>query len=108
MVFMALGMSSMQVDARERGFSYSYDAPLDMRMDTRQQFDAADLVNEWPESRIAQALRPFGEEPYPGGVAPRPVRPRPLATSSLRIAHSIAGSPAASRSRGGPPARSCA
>src|SRR4029079_14848140 len=68
-VYVDLGMSSMQVDARERGFSYSYDAPLDMRMDTRQKFTAADLVNEWPESRIAQVLRRFGEERHAGGIA---------------------------------------
>jgi len=47
----------------------SYDAPLDMRMDHAQSFDAADLVNEWPESRIAQVLRRFGEERYAGGIA---------------------------------------
>ncbi len=78
MVYMDLGMSSMQVDAWERGFSYSYDAPLDMRMDTRQEFDAADLVNEWPEARIAQVLRRFGEERYAGGIAREIVRRRPL------------------------------
>ncbi len=78
MVYMDLGMSSMQVDAWERGFSYSYDAPLDMRMDTRQELSAADLVNEWPESRIAQALRRFGEERYAGGIAREIVRRRPL------------------------------
>jgi 16S rRNA (cytosine1402-N4)-methyltransferase len=55
MIYVDLGMSSMQVDAWERGFSYSYDAPLDMRMDTRQSFTAADLLNEWPEARISQA-----------------------------------------------------
>jgi hypothetical protein len=82
MVFMDLGMSSMQVDARERGFSYSYDAPLDMRMDTRQEFSAADLVNEWPESRIAQALRRFGEERYAGGIAREIGRRRPLRTTA--------------------------
>ena len=75
MVYMDLGMSSMQVDARERGFSYSYEAPLDMRMDTRQQLTAADLLNEWPESRIAQVLRRFGEERYAGGIAREIVRP---------------------------------
>src|SRR5215217_5417199 len=73
-----LGMSSMQVDAWERGFSYSYDAPLDMRMDSRQQFSAADLVNEWPESRIAQILRRFGEERFAGGIAREIVKRRPL------------------------------
>ena len=79
MVYMDLGMSSMQVDAWERGFSYSYDAPLDMRMDPRQSFDAADLVNEWPESRIAQVLRRFGEERYAGGIAQEIVAPPPAA-----------------------------
>ena len=68
----------MQVDAWERGFSYSYDAPLDMRMDTRQEFSAADLLNEWPESRIAQVLRRFGEERYAGGIAREIIRRRPL------------------------------
>jgi 16S rRNA (cytosine1402-N4)-methyltransferase len=82
MVYMDLGMSSMQVDARERGFSYSYDAPLDMRMDTRQEFTAADLLNEWPEARIAQVLRRFGEERHAGGVAREIVRRRPLKTTS--------------------------
>ncbi|HEX7293366.1 MAG TPA: 16S rRNA (cytosine(1402)-N(4))-methyltransferase, partial [Solirubrobacterales bacterium] len=86
MVYMDLGMSSMQVDAWERGFSYSYDAPLDMRMDTRQQLSAADLLNEWPESRIAQALRRFGEERYAGGIAREIVRRRPLQTTSDLVA----------------------
>src|SRR5258708_21101993 len=105
MVFMALGMSSMQVDARERGFSYSYDAPLDMRMDTRQEFSAADLVNEWPESRIAQALRRFGEERYAGGIAREIVRRRPLATTSELVAAIKAGMPTAARFGGGHPAK---
>src|SRR6201986_1521496 len=74
MVYMDLGMSSMQVDAWERGFSYSYDAPLDMRMDPRQGFTAADLVNEWPESRIAQVLRRFGEERYASQIGRAIVR----------------------------------
>jgi len=84
MIYMDLGMSSMQVDAWERGFSYSYDAPLDMRMDTRQEFTAADLVNEWPESRIAQVLSRFGEERYCGGIAREIVRRRPLAPTTPR------------------------
>src|SRR5258707_4069061 len=104
MVFMDLGMSSMQVDAWERGFAYAYDAPLDMRMDTRQQFDAADLVNEWPESRIAQALRRFGEERYAGGIAREIVRRRPLATTSELVAAIKAGMPTAAPFRGGRPA----
>ena len=105
MVYMDLGMSSMQVDARERGFSYSYDAPLDMRMDTRQEFSAADLVNEWPESRIAQTLRRFGEERYAGGIAREIVRRRPLRTTSDLVDAAKAGMPASARFGGGHPAK---
>jgi 16S rRNA (cytosine1402-N4)-methyltransferase len=105
MVYMDLGMSSMQVDAWERGFSYSYDAPLDMRMDTRQELTAADLVNEWPESRIAQALRRFGEERYAGGIAREIVRRRPLRTTSELVAAVKAGMPASARFGGGHPAK---
>jgi 16S rRNA (cytosine1402-N4)-methyltransferase len=105
MVYMDLGMSSMQVDAWERGFSYSYDAPLDMRMDSRQQFSAADLLNEWPESRIAQALRRFGEERYAGGIAREIVRRRPLRTTAELVDAAKAGMPASARFGGGHPAK---
>jgi 16S rRNA (cytosine1402-N4)-methyltransferase len=105
MVYMDLGMSSMQVDARERGFSYSYDAPLDMRMDTRQELSAADLLNEWPESRIAQMLRRFGEERYAGGIAREIVRRRPLRSTSELVAAVKAGIPPSARFGGGHPAK---
>jgi 16S rRNA (cytosine1402-N4)-methyltransferase len=105
MVYMDLGMSSMQVDAWERGFSYSYDAPLDMRMDTRQQLSAADIVNEWPESRLAQALRRFGEERYAGGIAREIARRRPLSTTSELVDAIKAGMPASARFGGGHPAK---
>lgn len=105
MIYMDLGMSSMQVDAWERGFSYSYDAPLDMRMDTRQDFDAANLLNEWPESRIVQVLRRFGEERYAGGIAREIVRRRPLSTTSELVAAIKAGMPAAARFGSGHPAK---
>jgi 16S rRNA (cytosine1402-N4)-methyltransferase len=105
MVYMDLGMSSMQVDAGERGFSYSYEAPLDMRMDTRQELSAADLLNEWPESRIAQALRRFGEERYAGGIAREIVRRRPLRTTSDLVSAVKAGVPGSARFGGGHPAK---
>jgi len=105
MIYMDLGMSSMQVDSWERGFSYAYDAPLDMRMDTRQSFDAATLLNEWPEARISQVLRRFGEERYAGGIAREIVRRRPLKTTSELVAAIKAGMPTAARFGGGHPAK---
>jgi 16S rRNA (cytosine1402-N4)-methyltransferase len=105
MIYVDLGISSMQVDARERGFSYSYDAPLDMRMDTRQEFDAADLLNEWPESRIAGVLRRFGEERFAGGIAREIVRRRPLRTTADLVEAVKAGIPASARFGGGHPAK---
>jgi 16S rRNA (cytosine1402-N4)-methyltransferase len=105
MVYMDLGISSMQVDTAARGFSYSYEAPLDMRMDTRQGFSAADLVNEWPESRIAQVLRRFGEERHAGGIAREIVRRRPLETTADLVAAIKAGMPASARFGGGHPAK---
>jgi 16S rRNA (cytosine1402-N4)-methyltransferase len=105
MIYMDLGMSSMQVDAWERGFSYAYDAPLDMRMDTRQKFTAADLLNEWPETRIVQVLRRFGEERYAGGIAREIVRRRPLSTTSELVEAIKAGMPTAARFGGGHPAK---
>ena len=105
MVYMDLGMSSMQVDARERGFSYSYDAPLDMRMDTGQEFSAAELVNEWPEARIAKVLRRFGEERHAGGIAREIGRRRPLATTGELVEAIKAGMPASARFGAGHPAK---
>jgi 16S rRNA (cytosine1402-N4)-methyltransferase len=63
-VYLDLGMSSMQVDTWARGFSYAYDAPLDMRMDPDQQLTAEEIVNTWEERRLARLLREYGEERY--------------------------------------------
>jgi 16S rRNA (cytosine1402-N4)-methyltransferase len=63
-ILLDLGVSSMQLDRPERGFSYSVDAPLDMRMDTSQDLTAADLVNEWPEAELVKIFRRYGEERY--------------------------------------------
>ena len=69
LIYLDLGMSSMQVDTWERGFSYAYDAPLDMRMDPAQALTAAEVVNTWDERRLARLLREYGEERYASQIA---------------------------------------
>ena len=64
LIYLDLGMSSMQVDTWARGFSYAYDAPLDMRMDPAQELTAEEIVNTWEERRLARLLREYGEERY--------------------------------------------
>jgi 16S rRNA (cytosine1402-N4)-methyltransferase len=75
-VLMDLGISSMQVDRPERGFSYAADAPLDMRMDPSADLTATEIVNEWDEREIAQLLREFGEERFSRQIARAIVRRR--------------------------------
>ncbi|HEV3127557.1 MAG TPA: 16S rRNA (cytosine(1402)-N(4))-methyltransferase RsmH [Solirubrobacteraceae bacterium] len=74
--YLDLGMSSMQVDTWPRGFSYAYDAPLDMRMDPDQELTAAEVVNTWDERRLARVLREYGEERYATQIARAIVRER--------------------------------
>jgi len=76
LLYLDLGMSSMQVDTWERGFSYAYDAPLDMRMDPEQELTAGELVNTWDERRLARLLREYGEERYATQIARTIVRTR--------------------------------
>ena len=76
LVYMDLGLSSLQVDARERGFSYACDAPLDMRMDPAQDLDARTVVNDWPEERLVAIMREYGEERYARQIAGEIVRRR--------------------------------
>jgi 16S rRNA (cytosine1402-N4)-methyltransferase len=104
-LYMDLGMSSLQVDAPERGFSYSHEAPLDMRMDPRQELTAAEILNTWPEARIGQILRTLAEERYAGGIAREIVRRRPLETTVDLVDAIKAGMPAAARFGSGHPAR---
>ncbi len=80
-VLLDLGVSSMQIDVPERGFSYAVDAPLDMRMDPSTEPGAADLVNEAPERELTDIFRRFGEERYARQIARAVVRRRPLATT---------------------------
>ena len=75
-VYLDLGMSSMQVDTCTRGFSYAYDAPLDMRMDPDQELSAREIVNEWEERRLARLLREYGDERYSHQIARAIVRAR--------------------------------
>jgi 16S rRNA (cytosine1402-N4)-methyltransferase len=106
-VYMDLGVSSMQIEAAERGFSYSYDAPLDMRMDPGQALSALEVVNEWPADRLAATLRELGEERHARAIAAEIVRRRPLArTGELAEAIRAAIPPAARFARGHPAKRS--
>jgi 16S rRNA (cytosine1402-N4)-methyltransferase len=105
-----LGVSSMQVDTRERGFSYSYDAPLDMRMDPEQELDARAVVNDWDERRLAQTFRRYGEDPNARRIAREIVRRRaktPIETTGELVAVIEAALPAAVRRSfgGGHPAK---
>src|SRR6266542_6355180 len=68
-ILLDLGVSSMQIDRPERGFSYAVDAPLDMRMDPTADLSAADLVNEEPERELATIFRRYGEERYAKQIA---------------------------------------
>ncbi len=108
MAYFDLGMSSMQVDTRERGFSYSYEAPLDMRMDPAQELSAREIVAEWDERRIAHVLRDFGEERHAGAIARAIVRRRARAPieTTLELVDTINDAlPAPARFAGGHPAK---
>jgi 16S rRNA (cytosine1402-N4)-methyltransferase len=108
MVYIDLGISSMQVDTWERGFSYSYDAPLDMRMDSEQELDARTVVNTWDERRIAQLLREYGDERYAGNIARAIVRvraEREIGTTSELVDVISNAIPARARFGGGHPAK---
>lgn len=108
LVYVDLGISSMQVDTWERGFSYSYDAPLDMRMDPEQELDAREVVNAWPERRLSQLLREYGDERYATQIARGIVRARerqPLDTTSELVDVISSSIPARARFAGGHPAK---
>ncbi|MBE9030541.1 16S rRNA (cytosine(1402)-N(4))-methyltransferase RsmH [filamentous cyanobacterium LEGE 11480] len=76
-----LGVSSAQLDIAERGFSFRNEAPLDMRMDQRQDLTAADIVNRWKEKALADAIYTYGEERLSRRIAQRIVTSRPLTTT---------------------------
>ena len=107
-VLFDLGVSSMQLDLRDRGFSYAQDAPLDMRMDESSGRTAADVVNTYPVGQLTAILARYGEERFARRIAQRIVaeRAREPFTSTERLAELVRSAiPAATRRTGGHPAK---
>ena len=77
-ILLDLGVSSYQLDTAERGFSYREDAPLDMRMDRRQTQTARDIVNDYPEMRLYQIIRDYGEDKFAKNIAKHIVAARQI------------------------------
>jgi 16S rRNA (cytosine1402-N4)-methyltransferase len=103
-----LGVSSMQLDVRERGFAYAEDAPLDMRMDDTTGPTAADVLNSYPAVELARILRSYGEERFARQIARAIVRERESApfTGSARLVQLLRETiPAPARRTGGHPAK---
>jgi 16S rRNA (cytosine1402-N4)-methyltransferase len=103
-----LGVSSLQLDVRERGFAYAYDAPLDMRMDQSAPLSAREVVNTYPVQELARILREYGEERFAGRVAAAIVaaREKEPFSSTAPLSELVRESiPAATRRTGGHPAK---
>ncbi len=108
LVFLDLGVTSMQLDALARGFSYVYDAPLDMRMDTRAPLDARAVVNTWEERQLAQIFKGYGEERYARQIARAVARRRrtaPIETTHELVDVVQSAIPAPARFGAGHPAK---
>ncbi len=108
LVYLDLGMSSMQLDTFERGFSYAYDAPLDMRMDPDQSLTAREILATWDERRLARAFRQYGEERFAGPIARAIVgaRGRAEIATTAELVEIVTGAiPAPARFGGGHPAK---
>ncbi|MEX2251224.1 MAG: 16S rRNA (cytosine(1402)-N(4))-methyltransferase RsmH [Acidimicrobiia bacterium] len=103
-VLFDFGVSSHQLDEAIRGFSYRNDGPLDMRMGPDAEHDAAEIVNEWPEDRLTDVIRRFGEEPLARRIARAIVAARPIESTS-QLSTVIAEALPAARRRVGHPAR---
>src|SRR5215207_7761270 len=107
-VFFDLGVSSMQLDVRERGFAYAEDAPLDMRMDSTTGQTAADVLNTYSAAELTRVLRDYGEERFARKIAAAIVRQReqaPFTTSARLVELLYAEIPAPARRTGGHPAK---
>jgi len=107
-VLFDLGVSSMQLDVRERGFAYAEDAPLDMRMDDSTGQTAADVLNTYPAAELTRILREYGEEKFARRIADAVVRERekePFTRSGRLVELLYAAIPAPARRTGGHPAK---
>ncbi|WUA08848.1 16S rRNA (cytosine(1402)-N(4))-methyltransferase RsmH [Nocardia sp. NBC_01377] len=107
-ILMDLGVSSMQLDEADRGFAYSVDAPLDMRMDPTTGITAADVLNTYSHGDLARVLKTYGEERFAGKIASEVLRrrqQRPFTTSAELVELLYAAIPAAARRTGGHPAK---
>ena len=103
-----LGVSSLQLDERDRGFAYSYDAPLDMRMDTSRGRTAADIVNTYSEPDLVAIIRKWGEEKFAGRIASAIVSTRaakPFSTTGELVDAIRTVVPAGAARTGGHPAK---
>ncbi|MEZ2120930.1 MULTISPECIES: 16S rRNA (cytosine(1402)-N(4))-methyltransferase RsmH [unclassified Corynebacterium] len=103
-----LGVSSMQLDQTERGFAYSKDAPLDMRMDPTSGITAADILNTYDHGQLAHVLKAYGDERFAGKIASAVLRERekePFTTSGRLVELLYTTIPAAARRTGGHPAK---
>ncbi|MHB1390477.1 MAG: 16S rRNA (cytosine(1402)-N(4))-methyltransferase RsmH [Thermoleophilia bacterium] len=108
LIYMDLGVSSMQLDRPERGFSYSYNAPLDMRMDPGKPVTAKQLVNELEYKELARMFKQYGEERYARQIAKRicDERERQPFETTLQLVDAIKGAiPTPARFGAGHPAR---
>lgn len=107
-ILLDLGVSSHQLDDSDRGFTYREDAPLDMRMDTRQPLTARDIVNTYGEEELYRILRDYGEERFAGRIAGRIVEERrkePIRTTGELVRIIKEAIPAKARATGGHPAK---
>ncbi len=107
-VLFDLGVSSMQLDQPERGFSYSADAPLDMRMDPEATLTAAVILNTYDDKELARILREYGEERFASRIAAHIVRRRaraPFSTTAELVELLYEAIPAPARRTGGHPGK---
>lgn len=103
-----LGVSSPQFDNADRGFSYNYDAPLDMRMDQSQSLTARDVVNDWSYERLVRIFFRYGEEKFAKSIARRIEKVRqqtPIETTGQLVDLIKEAIPAKARRKGGHPAK---